>query len=402
MGNRTSQLINLINHSTYSIIDSLHLLIAKETIMPPLSLLIKPASGTCNLRCTYCFYHNISQTRKVENYGFMSTETLEKVVQRAFEIAEGQCIFAFQGGEPTLVKLPFYEKLIELVDYYNKNHIKVNYALQTNGYKLNEEWADFFSKHRFLVGLSIDGTIHTHNAYRKDAFGQNTFKEIMNTAHLLKKKKVEFNILTVVNNKTSRSIQKIYAFFKKYDYRYLQYIPCLDPIDEPSGQRDYSLTPEIYGKFLCELFDLWYADLMHGRSVSIRTFDNYISILQGFEPESCDMKGICSVQQVIEADGSVYPCDFYVLDQYKLGNIYDLSFKDLHYTKVGQQFIKESLPKKTQCQTCEYAFLCRGGCKRHREMSGDKDFLNNYFCESNKKFFSYAKDRLIQISRMYR
>src|SRR5699024_5362855 len=134
---------------------------------------------------------------------------------------------------------------------------------------------------------------------------------------------------TVVNAQTAKKIQSIYTFFKKNGFRYLQFIPCLDPLGEEPGQRDYSLTPEAYGEFLCRLFDLWYKDLMNGEEVSIRQFDNYIQMLMGYPPESCGMSGVCSFQNVVESDGSVYPCDFYVLDEWKLGNLNINSFPEL-------------------------------------------------------------------------
>lgn len=369
--------------------------------MPPLALLIKPASGMCNINCAYCFYRDIANKRLQESYGFMSLETLEQVIKRAFDFAEGQCTFAFQGGEPTLIGLPFFMKMVELVKTYNTKHIKINYALQTNGYRLSKEWGIFLKKHNFLVGLSLDGTIHSHNAYRKTIAGKGTFKEIMDTAHMFNAQKVDFNILTVVNSKTATAILKIYAFYKKYNFKYLQFIPCLDPFEEASGQKDYSLTPEKYGQFLCELFDLWYSDLTQGRMISIRLFDNYIGMLKGIQPESCDMCGVCSIQHVVEADGSIYPCDFYVFEKYRLGNVFKDSLVEMHSKRMELKFIEESIVTNPECHACKYYFLCRGGCKRHRMMSGDDDYQINYFCFSYKKFFAYAEERLIRISRMF-
>ena len=247
---------------------------------------------------------------------------MEQVIIRAFEFADEYCSFAFQGGEPTLVGLGFYQKFIELVKLHNHKKLTLHYALQTNGFCLSPEWGDFFYQNHFLIGISLDGTIHTHNAYRKHSSGKETFTDIMDTIHMLKNKKVDFNILTVVNSKTAALIRKIYSFYQKNNFEYLQFIPCLEPFEEPAGRQDYSLTPEIYGQFLCDLFDLWYIDITRGKMVSIRLFDNYISMLKGLPPESCDMQGICSQQHVIEADGSAYPCDFYVLDRYKLGNVW--------------------------------------------------------------------------------
>ncbi len=369
--------------------------------MPPLSLLIKPASGMCNLRCTYCFYHDITNKRAQESYGFMTAGTMEQVIIRAFEFADGYCSFAFQGGEPTLAGLDFYKKFIELVNLHNNKKLTIHYALQTNGFCLSPEWGDFFHQNHFLIGISLDGTIHTHNAYRKHSSGRETFTDIMETIRILEKKKVDFNILTVVNSKTAASIRKIYSFYQKNNFNYLQFIPCLEPFEEPAGRHDYSLTPEIYGQFLCELFDLWYIDITHGKMVSIRLFDNYISMLKGLPPESCDMQGICSQQHVIEADGSVYPCDFYVFDRYKLGNVWENNITDMNKKGNEIKFIEESVINRPECKACPYYYLCRGGCKRHRMMADDAKAQYNYFCTSYKKFFAYSMERLMQAAQMF-
>ncbi|MBN2222610.1 MAG: SPASM domain-containing protein, partial [Vallitaleaceae bacterium] len=267
---------------------------------------------------------------------------------------------------------------------------------------LSEEWGQFFHKNNFLIGLSLDGTIHTHDAYRRTASGKETFKDIMNTAHMFEKNLVEFNILTVVNKKTANAVEKIYKFYKKNNFKYLQFIPCLDPYEDQGGQMSFSLTPDKYGQFLCELFDLWYADLMSGDGVSIRQFDNYLAMLKGYPPESCDMIGQCGIQHVIESDGSVYPCDFYVLDLYKLGNVYQDSLEDMQRKRGELRFVEESVITKEECKACPYYYLCRGGCKRHRMMAGSDGFQDNYFCSSYKMFFAYATERMIQISKAMR
>ena len=371
-------------------------------MMPPLTLLIKPASGICNLDCTYCFYHDITQKRIQESYGFMSLDTMEQIIKRAFEFAENHCTFAFQGGEPTLSGLAFFEKTVELVATYNVKKIPVHFALQTNGYKLNEAWADFFVKHHFLIGISLDGTIHTHNAFRKNPSGNDSFEEVMDTINLFKRKNVDFNVLTVVNKRTTASIKKIYRFYSKQQFQFLQFIPCIEPFEELSGLKDYSLTPEAYGQFLCDLFDLWYEDIIHNKMVSIRLFDNYLSMLKGYPPESCDMRGLCSAQHVIEADGSVYPCDFFVFEKYKLGNVHNADFHTMHIKRNELKFIEESAITNNECKSCSYYFLCRGGCKRYRMMTEDSDYQKNYFCSSFKKFFDYSGERLAQLSKLLR
>lgn len=363
--------------------------------MPPLNLLIKPSSGLCSLNCTYCFYHDLMSKRQVPSYGFMSDEVRETLIRKALDYAQGQCCFGFQGGEPTMIGLDFYRGFVKLAEQYNKRKVKINYFIQTNGYGLNEQWARFLAEHDFLTGISLDGTIHTHNRYRKNYDGKDTFVQVMDTIALLDKYKAKYNILTVVNKATAMSAKKIYQFYRKRDFRYLQFIPCLDPAGAEKGKEEYSLLPEAYGRFLCDLFDLWHDDFLHGRIVSIRTFDNYLGILRGYPPEACDMRGMCSVQHVVEADGSVYPCDFYVLDQWRLGTVLEDGFGDFAGKERAEAFIEASRNIDEECRACRYFSLCRGGCRRMRQETGN---ARNYFCRSYQMFFDYALERMMKLA----
>ena len=189
------------------------------------------------------------------------------MIRETLAFAEGSCTIAFQGGEPTLAGLDFYRECIRLEQKYNTKNVRIDHALQTNGYVLDEEWCRFFAKNRFLIGLSVDGIKATHDCYRKDADGQDTYFRILEAAKKLEAAGVDFNVLTVVNGKTAPKIRRIYENYKKLGFSWQQYIACLDPIGEEQGQQEYSLTPEAYGKFLIELFDLWEMDLRQGRCV---------------------------------------------------------------------------------------------------------------------------------------
>lgn len=364
--------------------------------MPMLNLLIKPASGACNMRCRYCFYYDITTKREQASYGMMEESTLEIIVKKALQFAEGSCTFAFQGGEPTLCGISFYEKLIEFEQKYNINHVQIQNTLQTNGFLIDDKWAEFFHQHHFLIGLSLDGIKSTHNCYRVDSKGNGTFDRIMNTISLFRKHKVDFNILTVVHKETASKARRIYQFYKKNGLDYLQFIACLDPLYEKQGQHDYSLLPKDYGKFLCELFDLWYDDLLQGEQPYIRQFENYIQILVGMQPESCEQRGVCSFQHVVEADGEVYPCDFYVTDEYRLGNLLHYSIEEIEEHRKNLGFVEASMNHPEKCTSCQYFGICRGGCRRHRMIS--EEHLN-YFCESYQMFFSHALPRLTEIAK---
>ena len=369
--------------------------------MKAISVLIKPASGNCNLRCKYCFYNSIIRNRETENYGMMDLDTLEILVKKVFESADIACTFAFQGGEPTLVGLDFYKTLIELQKKYNTKNIQVNNALQTNGIVIDDNWAKFLNKNNFLVGLSLDGPKDIHDTNRTDVNKKGSYNTVMNAVRLFNKYGVEYNILFVVNAYVARHITKIYNFFKKQKFNYLQFIPCLDPLEEKPGGHEYSLTPEKYATFLKTLFDLWHEDVVKGKMISIRTFDNYIGMLLGYRPEACGMMGECNCQFVIEADGGVYPCDFYVYDDWYMGNIKEQSFEELYNSNTAKNFIDVSKHVSPECKQCKWANICRGGCRRTREPFENGKPVLNYYCPSYMEFFEYAMPRMQQLARMF-
>lgn len=369
--------------------------------MPPLGMLIKPASSLCDLRCKYCFYSDITKKRDIENFGIMSVDTLEVIVKKAFEYAEGAfCTFAFQGGEPTLAGFDFFQELIEFQKKYNKNNVAVHNAIQTNGVGLSEKWASFFADNKFLVGISLDGTEHINNLYRTKGDLEGTFGDIMNTISLFNAKRVEYNILTVVSKTAARNITEIYNFYKENNFSYQQYIPCLDPLYEERGSYEYSLTPKAYEKFLKRLFDLWFDDIEHGVFIYNRYFENLVGMLKGYPPEICNMMGRCTCQNVIEADGGVYPCDFYVLDKYKIGNILEDDFESISKNRKTLGFVETSLRTEEKCRNCSWFKLCRGGCRRDRDF-GQPEITHNYYCSSYKNFFEYSFERLSYLAEKF-
>lgn len=371
--------------------------------MPPISLLIKPASGRCNMRCEYCFYHDVTSQRATADYGMMSIKTLELIVKKAFDYAgkgiPGGVTFGFQGGEPTLAGLPFFKQLIALQQLYNVKRLPVQNSIQTNGLSMSEEWAEFFHKNKFLVGLSLDGTKEIHDKYRVDASGNGTFDRVLAAAKLMDKYKVEYNILSTVNIDVANNIEKIYYTFKKHKFNYLQFIPCLDGYD--CEKQSFSLTSKAYGEFLKKLFSLWSVDLGRKTPVSIRYFDNLAMMLGGYPPESCGMAGVCSCYYMIEADGSVYPCDFYVTDEWRLGSLLESEFEELHQTETAKRFVEISKQEAEDCKLCRHRAICRGGCRRNREPIFMGTATKNQLCGAFLDFFDYAHDDLQKIADKY-
>ena len=370
--------------------------------MHPLSLLIKPVSATCNMNCDYCFYHDVSSCRETALHTIMPDTVLEQLIKKACSFATGSCTFAFQGGEPTLAGLDFFRKAVQLVHTYAPRNLQVHFALQTNGYLVSRELLELFKKNNFLLGISLDGTEEIHNLHRKNHYGQGTFSSVQKTLSAIRQLHIDYNILSVVTDTSAERIQEIYTFFKKQKFDFLQFIPCLPPLPKKGTNisAPFPLSPEAYGEFLVKLFDLWYSDFFSGSPLSIRQFDNYLLMLLGRPPEACDMGGRCSVQYVIESDGSVYPCDFFCLDEYTLGNVCRDDFETFDKNRDRLGFIEESMQQIPRCKTCPYFVLCRGGCKRHRLMAAGsaQDFTQNYFCQSFYRFFEECGDKLLNVA----
>lgn len=368
----------------------------KFTKMRTISLLIKPASSGCNLKCAYCFYYDVADNREIANYGSMSFETLENLVKNVFLHVEEAVSFMFQGGEPTLRGIDFFYKLHEFVEKYNTNRIELSFSIQTNGTLLNEDWFSLFKKYHYLVGISIDGTKPIHDMFRYDHRQMGTFDMILEHLYRLQEEGIEFNVLSVVNSEVAKHGKEIYEFFRENEFRFMQFIPALDPLSDKEN-KNYSLNAKDYGLFLDEVFNAWYEDIKKGIFGSIRYYENLLLILLGRAPEACDMVGHCTANAVIEADGSVYPCDFYVLDERKLGNVNEESIVDILHSQGAIQFVKESYSLPEKCKECKYFKLCRGGCKRH------KDTRNyNKFCESYLYFFDRNLEKLFHIREILR
>lgn len=373
----------------------------KGTALPPLNLLIKPVSGSCNMRCRYCFYADEGQNRETALMGRMSSAVLHTLVDKALARAGGDCTFAFQGGEPTLAGLDFFQDFSEYTARHpNPNRVRIRCAVQTNGCALDEAWARWFAENHVLVGVSLDGPKEIHDRYRVDTAGRGTYTRVAAALRMLEKYHVDYNILTVVTAANVRRAGQLYSYFKKSGCRYQQYIECLDPIGEAPGGHDYSLSPSRYETFLKNLFDVWYLDMRAGRYVYNRYFENLMILLDGGTPENCSQRGSCSPQWVIEADGSVYPCDFYALDQWKLGNITEDSFEEMESRRQALGFIRWSERVPEECAACRWYPLCRGGCRRNREPVTREASGKNYFCSAYRGFLEYAYPRLLELYRL--
>ena len=371
--------------------------------MPAASILVKPASSACNIACGYCFYRTLSARRAVPDAGLMSHETLRALTENALAYGTGYTTFAFQGGEPTLCGLAFYEQAVRLQHELRRPGQVVENSLQTNGLLLDEAWAEFLAREDFLVGLSLDGPQSIHDANRVDMRGQGTHGRVLQAAALLRAHGVRFNVLSVVTDETCAHAAELYAFYKENGFSYVQLIGCLD--EEQGTTTDgaraggRAVNAEAYGRFLCELFDLWYADFMAGQDMDVRMFSNLAQLAAGYPAEECGMSGRCTCYFAVEADGSVYPCDFYCTDAWKLGTVHE-PFATLAASEAAREFVRASTSQAPQCRACPWFALCRGGCRRWRDAGGAQGCGLNRLCPAYQRFFGHTWERLQALGRL--
>jgi uncharacterized protein len=358
------------------------------------SLLIKPAGPDCNLDCSYCFYLDRSGQFPGAKVHRMSEQVLEEMVKQVMQQGSRHVSFGWQGGEPTLAGLPFFEKAVEFQIQYG-NGKSVSNGLQTNGILLDDAWAQFLRQYSFLVGLSIDGPEHVHDHYRIFKGGQKSWSQVVDKAKLLLDAGVEVNALSVVNDYSVQFPDEIYAFHKDLGLNYMQFIPCVetDPAN-PGAAAPFSVSADAYGRFLVRMFELWKADFDGPiATTSIRFFDSVFHKYVGLNAPECTLMQTCGVYIVVEHNGDVYACDFFVQPEWRLGNVMEGSVIEMLNSPLQTKFgeWKQELPDK--CLECQWLHPCRGGCTKDR-IRDPRDNNLNHFCESYMMFFEHADAHL--------
>jgi len=364
--------------------------------MQPFTLLIKPTGSDCNLDCKYCFYKDrapeIGRGRQR-----MSDKVLEKLIKDYMQLRFPMAGFAWQGGEPTLMGLDFYKKAVELQQEYGSPGRQVSNSLQTNAILLDDRWCQFLHDYKFLVGISIDGPKELHDYYRKDFSGAGTFDKVMSAIEKCKEYKVEFNTLTLLNDKNVEHPERLFDFLVGQGIRYLQFIPCVE-LDPLTGRTaDFSITPEQYGEFLCRIFDRWYD---YGpQNISIRDFDSILSYCITGQHTICTFNKQCSQYIVVEHTGDCFPCDFFVEPKWRLGNIFETPIEKIAAGARKREFARAKQNLCNKCLLCRHLDVCRGGCMKDRIPFDKENFgRESYFCESYKRFFDYAMPKFLQIA----
>lgn len=386
----------------------------------PFWVMAKPTGPRCNLDCSYCYYLDKVELYPDEGKFRMPPDILEIFIRDYIASQSGagsrEIHFVWQGGEPTMLGLGYFRDIVALQRRHCPAGHAIRNALQTNGTLLDEEWARFLHDEGFLVGLSLDGPPHLHDHYRRDRRDQPSSPRVLSAWDLLTRHRVETNVLCVVSNHNAGFPLEVYRYLRDIGVQYMQFIPVVERIDRQGtlappprpGDEDFavapwSVSPGDYGRFLCRIFDEWVRHDV-GR-VFVQLFDLQLGIWSGEPASLCVFAETCGSGLALEHNGDLYACDHYVYPEFRLGNIGQTSIEALATLPQQRQF---GLDKKARlpeaCKRCEWRFACHGGCPKHRFLltpEGDPERLN-YFCESNRMFFTHAAPYLEGMVRLLR
>ena len=370
----------------------------------PLYVMLKPAGAHCNLACKYCYYLEKNNLYQNSHRHLMSDEMLEQFTREYIEAQTmPQVLFTWHGGEPLMRSIDFYRKALVLQKKYAHGK-QIDNVIQTNGTLLTDEWCEFFAKNHWLVGISIDGPQEYHDHYRVTPAGKPSWEKVMQGISLLKKHRVEWNAMAVVNAYNAEHPLEFYHFFRDNGCQYLQFTPIVERLTEHEDGRtlasladdreiplsDASVTPAQWGNFLCAIFDDWVRHDVGKMFVEI--FDCTLANWMGVLPGICAYSKECGHAGVMEHNGDVYSCDHFVFPEYKLGNIREQSLIDMLYGEKQQAFSRlkhTSLPR--QCKECDMEFACHGECPKNRfekDKYGEPGL--NYLCQGYYQYYSHV------------
>jgi len=364
--------------------------------MQPFTLLIKPSGSDCNIDCRYCFYKG-RDARFGRGAQRMSGAVLEKMVRDYMELGFAVAGFAWQGGEPTLMGVDFFQRAVEFQKRYGKSGQQVSNTMQTNATLLDERWCRFLRENKFLLGISIDGPKEFHDVYRVDHSGAGTFDRVFLGIRHCQQHGVEFNALILLNHLNVEHPDRLFEFLLENDLSYVQFIPCVEADPATQEPAEFSITPGQYGDFLCRLFDLWYAHGPH--KMNVREFDSLTSYYVLGHHTICTYSKRCAGFVVVEHSGDAFCCEFFVEPQWRLGNVLEEPLGDLASSPTKRAFARDKERLCDACLICKYLDLCRGGCMKDRtRLAADRPDRRSYFCESYKQLFDHALPRFMQIA----
>jgi uncharacterized protein len=351
----------------------------------PYHVMVKPRGAICNLDCEYCYYLEKEQLYPQSSFQ-ISIELLETYTRQYIEAQQSsEVTFSWQGGEPTLAGLPFYEKAVELQKKYSRPEQKVLNTFQTNGLHLDAEWSEFFKRNNFLVGLSLDGPAYIHDAYRLDKGGHPTFVRVIRALRLLQDHNVDFNILACIHAASVTHPLEIYRFLRdEAQVHFMQFIPVVTKKTTP-----YAITAQQYGNFMCTIFDEWVRRDVG--QIYVQLFDVALAAWAGLPPGLCVFSETCGNALALEHNGDLYSCDHFVSPAYLLGNIQQHPLNVLVSSEKQLRFgqdKRDTLPR--QCRECEVRFVCNGGCPKDRFLhTAEGEPGLNYLCSGYLTFFKH-------------
>lgn len=364
---------------------------------------MKPFGAICNLDCGYCYYLKKSDLYPKGESFRMDDRLLEHYIVQHIEASPKPLIaFSWHGGEPTLLGLDYFRKIVELQQKHQPVGRRIINGIQTNGTLIDEAWCEFFASQGFYVGLSLDGPREFHDRYRVNKGGKPTHKQVMHAYKLLRKHRVHCDVLCVLNNHNVRYPIQVYRFFKEIGVEYLQFLPVVEPAAD--GERKVSrhtVPPEAYGSFLCAVFDEWVRHDI-GRVV-IQTFDEALKVACGLEHALCIFRETCGDVAVLEHNGDFYACDHFVDAQHYLGNLHTTPLVAMLESPALRDFgsaKRTALPR--YCMECEVLSMCNGGCPKDRFVKApDGEPGLNYLCAGLKRFFTHSRPYLLRLADLW-
>jgi len=379
------------------------------------SSMVKPIGSACNLDCSYCYYLDKAPTIYGDQQPGMSMELLEEYTRQYIEANEvPEVTFVWHGGEPLMAGLEYYRKAIGFQQKYAGGKTIIN-SLQTNGTLLNADWCRFFHDHNFLIGISIDGPRDIHDAFRVNKAGRPTFDKVMAGISQMVQYKVEYNTLSVINIKSEGRGAEVYRFLKSVGSRFMQFLPAVEhvlpavngkrpvivkPGTQGSVMAPWSVSAPGYGRFMTDIFDEWV--LSDVGTYFVQAFDMTLAQWVGVKPGLCIYSETCGDAVVVEHNGDVYSCDHFVYPEFKLGNILETELTDLYQSQKQFDFgirKRNNLPR--QCLRCEYYFVCRGECPKHRFLKTEYGEDNlNALCEGFKYYYHHVAPYMDQMKQL--
>lgn len=387
--------------------------------------MVKPSGAECNIDCDYCFYLHKTDLLDHRPHARMDDSVLEQHIRQYIEGQTGeQVVFSWQGGEPTLMGLPFYQRVVRLQKKYAKPGQRIENDLQTNGLALDDVWINFLKEHQFHVGLSVDGPRELHDHYRKTRNGKPTFDYVMTAAKKLAAAHIPFAALCVVNRINAKHPKEVYRFLAdELGTWRVQFNPAVEPrsfkqnapgkmdfssapiqdserakpVHPLSVVTDWSVDPDDYGFFLSGVWDEWLATDF-GR-VHVNLFETAIAQAAGMPAQTCTQAEFCGKGLAVEHDGDVFSCDHFVYSEYRLGNIADQHLGDMAFSAEQEKFgmdKRDTLPM--QCKQCDYLSLCWGECPKNRLIrTKDGEPGLNYLCSGLYHFYDHIGPDVIRI-----